>query len=108
MKYVLVAVGLSCAALASHAATAKRGVGPVPLSEAISTHAPFEMRACEACHEDGQRLGAPGRVLKVGDALCFDCHDEFKQPVKGHPGAAEGACLDCHSPHNARKKKLLL
>lgn len=39
---------------------------------------------------------------------CFKCHDRaaFQKRVKHEP-AAEGDCLDCHSPHVARFKGLL-
>ncbi len=107
MKHLVLAIALLAAALATSAAPAgKRRLVPLATSEAISTHAPFEMGACEACHERDP-AHAPGRVLKAANALCFDCHDEFKTPVKGHP-APKGSCLDCHSPHNSKREKLLL
>jgi predicted CXXCH cytochrome family protein len=98
---------LMAAALAAATAATAAGAGrlaPLPPADAVSTHGPFEMGACEACHE--KRAPAPGKLLKASNDLCFDCHDDFKKPVKNHPAAK--ACTACHSPHNSRKKKLLL
>jgi len=93
--------GLAASALAAGA------LAPIPDAQSVSRHAPYEMGQCEVCHEGGAKAGAPGALVKRGNDLCFDCHDEFKRPVKDHP-AAKGVCVGCHSPHNARKKKLLL
>jgi len=107
-KHLVVALALSCA-VASTAALAAGGSRHAPISatDAVSTHGPFEMGACEACHDEKDQSRVPGRVLKVTHELCFDCHDEFKKPVKHHP-TTKGACLGCHSPHNSTKRKLLL
>lgn len=85
-------------------------LAPIPASEAVSTHGPFESGACETCHQrhDGKN---PGAALKVSNDLCFDCHDEFRgtAPVKMersmHPKNV-AACTTCHNPHNSRKRKL--
>jgi predicted CXXCH cytochrome family protein len=77
---------------------------PLARSEARSTHGPFEMGECNVCH---QRNGAnPGPVTKAMPQLCLDCHDDLAATKKGHP--SRGNCGGCHSPHNARKPKLLL
>ena len=90
----------------SLAAAAPAKVAPLPDGEAASTHGPYEMGECAICH-DATDKKAPGRLLKAGAALCFDCHEDFRAPVKGHPKPSAG-CIGCHSPHNSRKKKLLL
>jgi predicted CXXCH cytochrome family protein len=95
------------ACLASSALAAGSGrLAPIADVESASRHAPYEMGQCGVCHGAGNGR-APGPLVKPGNALCFDCHDEFRKAVKGHP-AATGACTSCHSPHNSKKKKLLL
>jgi predicted CXXCH cytochrome family protein len=101
----------AAAALLSLAAPAfagppKRSQAPVPAEEAVSTHGPFEAGECGTCHDLKDPAGPPGRLLKATGALCFDCHGEFRKPVKSHP-RAKGDCTGCHSPHNAKKPKLL-
>jgi predicted CXXCH cytochrome family protein len=92
--------------LAAAAAAAAGRLAPVPADEALSTHGPFEMGDCRACHV--RRRGPdPGKVRRASPGLCFDCHEDFRAPVKGHPAASE-TCTACHSPHNSRKRKLLL
>ncbi len=80
---------------------------PLPIEEQVSTHAPFEMGACGTCHDATDPTAPPGRLLKPANVLCFECHDDYQKRMKGHP-APEDPCTSCHSPHNARKKKLLL
>ncbi|HEX8909049.1 MAG TPA: cytochrome c3 family protein [Anaeromyxobacteraceae bacterium] len=82
-------------------------LAPLPHEQAVSTHGPYEMGACNACHDLKDPAGLPGRLLKPSNKLCFDCHDDYLKPMKGHP-APDDPCTTCHSPHNAKKKKLLL
>jgi predicted CXXCH cytochrome family protein len=82
-------------------------LAPIADAESLSRHAPYEMGQCDICHDSSDKARTPGSLLKQGNGLCFDCHEDFKATVKGHP-AAKSACVGCHSPHNARKKKLLL
>jgi predicted CXXCH cytochrome family protein len=99
---------LALAARASGAEPSK--LAPIPKEEAISSHSPYEMGACETCHQRHEAAN-PGPALKVSNDLCYECHDEFKgsAPVKmekaDHP-AVKVACTTCHNPHNARKKRL--
>ncbi len=99
-------------ALAPEALAENKRLAPIPKAEATSTHGPYEMGACETCH---QRHDAdnPGAAVKVSNDLCYDCHDEFKgsaqvrtersvHPKDGPP------CTGCHNPHNSKKKKLRL
>jgi predicted CXXCH cytochrome family protein len=87
-------------------------LAPVPREDALSTHTPFEVGACETCHERKDPV-SPGVVVAAANDLCFECHDEFKgsAPVKMeravHP-ATRAACTGCHNPHNSKKKKLRL
>ena len=89
-------------------AAAAGPLAPLPRDQALSTHGPFEMGVCEACHKgkDKGNGGQPGPVVKKTNELCFDCHDDYAKPMKGHPSPAD-SCLVCHSPHNAKKRKLL-
>lgn len=98
------ALAVAAALAAGAAGAAAPGLAPIPASEALSTHGPFTMGECRACHQG--RRARPGKVRKAIPELCFDCHEDFRAPVAGHP--AGEACTGCHSPHNARKRKLLL
>ena len=103
---LLVLGALATAALAAEPSR----LAPIPNAEAVSTHGPYEMGACETCHQRHDAAN-PGPVVKISNELCFECHDEFKgaAPVKMesavHP-TTKAACTTCHNPHNARKKKL--
>jgi predicted CXXCH cytochrome family protein len=101
-----VAAAFLCAAAL---AVAQRSLAPLPQEEAVSTHGPFEMGECGICHDPQDKV-SPGRLLKPGSELCFDCHEDFKGPVKNHPkiNARATSCTGCHSPHNAKKRKLML
>ncbi len=108
----LVAWSAIAAAAALTARAADGRLAPVPPAEAVSTHGPYEMGACETCH---QRHDAkdPGSALKVTNDLCFECHDEFRGKAKVRLEAAvhpdvNASCTTCHNPHNSRKKKLRL
>jgi predicted CXXCH cytochrome family protein len=102
------AVAAALAGCAAFAVAAGGGrLAPIADADATSRHAPYEMGQCDVCHEGGAR-GAPGKLRARGNELCFDCHDEFRKAVKDHPASAAASCVGCHSPHNARKKKLLL
>jgi predicted CXXCH cytochrome family protein len=107
---VLVAGALAGALAASVARAAPEPIpnplAPIADAEAVSKHAPYEMGACETCHGPAGAK-APGAVRARGDALCFECHDEFKKAVRGHPAERRG-CTRCHSPHNSTRKHLLL
>lgn len=110
---IVAATFLVAAALAATPARAGNPkLAPLPREEAVSTHGPYEMGACDTCHERADASN-PGRALKVSNDLCFECHDEFRgsAPVKMdhrlHP-SSKAACTGCHSPHNSRKRKLLL
>jgi predicted CXXCH cytochrome family protein len=87
-------------------------LAPLPAGEAISTHGPYQMGACETCHQRHDAKN-PGAAMKISNDLCYDCHDEFRGhgPVKMekavHPKNT-AACTMCHNPHNSRKKKLRL
>ena len=98
----LVLAGLA-AALAGGGAAAVR-MKPLPRGEATSTHSPFEMGECEICHQRNDPKN-PGPIQKAAAQLCADCHDDLSGTKKGHP--TRGGCTTCHSPHNAKKPKLL-
>ena len=83
-------------------------LAPLPASEAVSSHAPFEAGDCSICHARSDPK-SPGPVAKRGPELCVECHDELKQigaRAFKHPPAVE-ACTNCHNPHNARQPKML-
>ncbi len=87
-------------------AAAQRSLAPVAQEEAVSTHSPFETGECGFCHEE-KRGKKGGKLLRAANELCFDCHEDFRTAVKNHP-KNKGSCTVCHSPHNSKKRKLLL
>lgn len=97
---------------AGSARGADRRLAPLPRDQAVSSHGPFEMGACDTCHARNDP-GNPGPA-SAGNEACFGCHDEFKggAPVKMdktlHPRSSGTSCVACHSPHNSRSRKLLL
>lgn len=106
---VLLAFAFALAVAGPARAIANR-LAPIPEREAKSTHGPFQMGACDTCHQRNDPRN-PGAAVKVSNDLCFDCHDEFRgaAPVKMdravHPKTS-AACTTCHNPHNSRKPKL--
>lgn len=105
-------VSLACVVVLTAGAAGAAGgrLAPVPRTEAASTHGPFEMGACDTCHERSDPAN-PGAALGATADLCFECHDEFRsgKPVRMeralHP-SVKGSCTACHNPHNSRQKKL--
>lgn len=88
------------------AAAAQRSLAPLDPGDAVSTHSPFETGECGFCHAEkkGQK---GGKLLRAANELCFDCHEDFRGAVKNHP-KNKGSCTACHTPHNSKKRKLLL
>ena len=113
-RLVWMAVFTTCAlALGGAAAAADpKKLAPIAADDAVSTHGPFEMGACETCHARRDPRN-PGPA-SVSNDTCFGCHDDFKgsAPVKMdkavHPSVKSATCVACHAPHNSRKRKLLL
>lgn len=102
-------------ALIAAAAPALAGdarLAPIPRDQAVSSHGPFEMGACETCHARPDPRN-PGPASRENDA-CYDCHEEFRGTARVktekalHPPATATNCVACHSPHNSRNRKLLL
>lgn len=109
---LLGALGAIAAGAGLSARAAESRLAPVPRTEAASTHGPYEMGACETCHQRHD-AGDPGAAPARSNDLCFGCHDEFRGTSAVrlesavHPGA-NADCTACHNPHNSRKKKLRL
>lgn len=100
------------AAVTSSAGAADKRLAPIPRDQAVSSHGPYEMGACETCHAR-QDPRNPGPA-SITNESCLGCHEEFggSAPVRMeksvHPRALGTNCTACHSPHNSRNKKLLL
>jgi predicted CXXCH cytochrome family protein len=70
------------------------------------THAPYEERQCEACHESATELVAQGIDLCTS---CHDDHDGDADVAFPHAALTEGdACLSCHQPHAGRNAMFLV
>lgn len=82
----------------------------------VSGHFPPEAKGCIACHalvdESLLESGADAAILEgdfthleliqPGETLCQDCH-EMPEVATPHAPTAEGACMDCHDPHDRSK-----
>ena len=71
-----------------------------------SIHPPF-VEDCESCHD-----GSAGEVMEDGSKdLCFACHSDVEEEVANasvqHAAIEVGECVDCHTPHSSKNKKLL-
>ena len=74
-------------------------------------HEPVARRECEKCHEESASQ-TPLKLKKVGMELCKNCHSEminnvFKKNNVHWPLVDNIGCLNCHSPHASKQKKLL-
>lgn len=74
-------------------------------------HAPVAEKKCTECHEEP---GAPGalKARKQGMELCRECHKDMIEKTLSqnrlHWPLFDGVgCLNCHSPHATKQKKLL-
>jgi predicted CXXCH cytochrome family protein len=89
----------------------RRDVDNRPLPQgavAETTHAPYSTGDCSLCHASSDPKN-PGPVSKAGNALCYECHEEFKEIMARkykHPPAVE-ACTNCHNAHDSRHAGLL-
>ncbi len=93
-------------------APTRRGaaVAPFPPGPNIKwSHAPYEAGDCSLCHVRNDAKN-PGPITMGINELCYSCHEEFQgimaRKVKHRP--AVEACTNCHNPHNATEKKLLV
>jgi predicted CXXCH cytochrome family protein len=88
-----------------------RKVNNKPLPDGVkaaSTMAPMAAGDCAFCHQRNDKKD-PGPVKKPGNALCYSCHEEFKQIMARaylHV-PSQALCTNCHNPHNSLEKKLL-
>lgn len=72
-----------------------------------TVHPPFESGMCSACHTADENGGA--KVVDNIRKACLACHED-KAPKTGemvHEGFEMLECTDCHSPHTARRERLL-
>lgn len=85
-------------------------VAPLPTNPApFSSHAPFLAGDCRTCHQNSDPK-QPGPVLKKGPAPCLECHEEFAEVIarKVTHDPARTDCTNCHNPHNAVGRRLLV
>ncbi len=89
----------------------RRKVDNRPLPQGVTAatvHAPYGTGDCSLCHRSSDPKN-PGPVTKAGNALCYECHQEFEEIMARkykHPPALE-ACTTCHNAHDSRQPGLL-
>ena len=90
---------------------AAASVGPLPDGATIAwSHAPFEMGECGLCHVNDDPSN-PGAVENGGPELCYGCHEAIQvamDEARVTHYAVEDDCVNCHNPHNAAYRKLLI
>jgi DmsE family decaheme c-type cytochrome len=74
-------------------------------------HRPLEEKNCAACHPNPARSGSIA-VESRGVALCLQCHEDMinasLEKDRVHwPMLDRDGCLNCHSPHATKHKKLV-
>ena len=67
---------------------------------------------CDKCHTPNGKEHPLENVkgfsfVKEVPALCYTCHEDIKTKKNIHKPARDGKCVDCHSPHSSKNKKLL-
>jgi predicted CXXCH cytochrome family protein len=88
----------------------KNDLSPLPAGEKpLSAHAPFEDGDCSLCHKNKDPKD-PGPITTNVNAQCLGCHEDFAPILarKSSHVAAKESCCNCHNPHNARQRKLLV
>lgn len=75
----------------------------VTISQTIWTHAPYEEKKCDDCHDKTKEAG----LVKPQRELCFICHEGFASGRHVHGPVAVGECLACHLPHRGNFPALL-
>lgn len=74
-------------------------------------HAPVGENKCNQCHLSADSPNAT-RTKKQGTELCQECHQETIKEIsaknrKHWPLSDKVGCLNCHSPHGSKQKRLL-
>lgn len=72
--------------------------------DTASVHPVYRPNQCDRCHDvtHGYRLN------QRQPALCYKCHDDFKNQFKKlHGPVAAGFCTACHLPHQSNYRPLL-
>ena len=91
--------------------TGATSVAPLPPGATIAwSHAPFEMGECGLCHVSDDPSN-PGPVEAGGAELCYGCHEAIQlamDQARVTHFAVEDDCINCHNPHNAAYRKLLI
>ena len=68
-------------------------------------HSPYKEKQCDVCHDPNHRAD----LTQALPDLCYNCHANFNTKYTYlHGPVASGACIECHSPHLSKNKKLLV
>jgi predicted CXXCH cytochrome family protein len=86
------------------------------IAEGSFLHGPIAGGMCPICHSAGAAptkplpAGHPAVGTDAGRAVCLECHEEIRallQQAHVHTPVADGACIDCHSPHRSENSLFL-
>jgi predicted CXXCH cytochrome family protein len=73
------------------------------------SHGPYAAGLCSACHP-APVDGKVGLTEATVDALCYNCHTNFKEEISGagsrHKLLSQSnrSCMECHDPHAANQE----
>jgi predicted CXXCH cytochrome family protein len=89
----------------SHSSNSPKRIPDVP-------HGPYDARLCSACHS-APLDGKSQLVAADIDALCYECHADFKIRIDSaksrHTLFSESktSCVECHDPHATNQQYVL-
>jgi predicted CXXCH cytochrome family protein len=73
------------------------------------SHGPYAAQLCSACHPKPVD-GKVGLTAATVDALCYECHTQFKAEMAGAGSRhkllsqSKRSCMECHDPHAANQE----
>jgi len=72
-------------------------------------HGPVALGRCDLCHVVSHKSKHRGLLTKAVPELCLDCHDRTETLSRPYHAVASGqACSQCHDPHLAGNRLLLV
>ena len=81
---------------------------PLPETDTVPGqfyHYPYQEQYCSSCHDENSK----GEMIDSEPALCYNCHEDFSLSLPYlHGPVSGGFCTECHNPHMADNKMLLI